>query len=43
MGIGELIALEAYVPHDLKANQRPVIRLILSKKNSILRVDKVAA
>ncbi len=39
---GDIIALEASVPHDLKATIDSIIRLTLSKSDSSKRVMKVA-
>lgn len=41
MKSGDLIALESNVLHDLKAKQRSIIRLTLSKNDSASRVEKV--
>ncbi len=39
---GDLIALESNVPHDLKANESSIIRLTLTKNDSVKRVESVA-
>ncbi|MGY5850031.1 cupin domain-containing protein [Salegentibacter sp. F14] len=39
---GDLVSLEASIPHDLKAEEDSTIRLSLSKADSIERVKKVA-
>lgn len=41
MNTGDLITLDANIPHDLKANQDSVIRLSLSKLDKIERVENV--
>jgi len=40
---GDLLALEGNVPHDLKAISDCVVRLTLSKQDSVQRVEKVIA
>lgn len=39
---GAIISLDENIPHDLKAKEDSVIRLTLSKKDKIERVEKVA-
>lgn len=41
MSAGDLIALEGNVPHDLFANEPSVIRLSLSKFDSVERVKNI--
>lgn len=38
---GDLIALDADVPHDLKATKTSIVRLSLNKADSIVRVRNV--
>ncbi len=38
---GDLIALEASVPHDLLANEQSIVRLSLNKLDSTSRVENV--
>lgn len=38
---GQMIGLEANIPHDLKAIEESVVRLSLSKHDSIQRVQQV--
>jgi len=41
LGKGDLIALEGNVPHDLKATTDCIVRLTLSKQDSVQRVKNV--
>jgi len=38
---GDVVALEASVPHDLNAVEDSIVRLTLSKSDSVQRVEKV--
>ncbi len=38
---GDILALDGSVPHDLKAKTNCIIRLTLSKSDSVRRVEKV--
>lgn len=38
---GDIVALEASVPHDLKANTDSIVRLSLSKSDTVTRVKGV--
>lgn len=38
---GNLIALEGDIPHDLKANKDSIVRLTLSKKDNVKRVQNI--
>lgn len=38
---GDLIALDGGIPHDLKAKEDSIVRLTLSKADSLKRVEKV--
>ena len=39
---GDIIALEGYVPHDLKAKENSIVRLSLTKADTAKRVEDVA-
>lgn len=39
---GDLVSLEASIPHDLKAEEDSTVRLSLSKADSVERVKEVA-
>lgn len=38
---GDLVALNGGVPHDLQGKEESIIRLSISKKDSVRRVEKV--
>lgn len=38
---GDILSLEAYVPHDLSAIEDSVVRLTLSESDDVARVEKV--
>lgn len=42
MTIGSIITLESNIPHDLTAKEDSVIRLTLSKKDKVERVESIA-
>lgn len=41
MKAGDIIALSANIPHNLRANENAIIRLTLSKLDKVERVEKV--
>lgn len=42
LSAGDLIALESNVPHDLKATEKSIVRLTLTKYDNANRVKSVA-
>ncbi len=42
LSAGDLLALEGAVPHDLEATEDSIIRLTLSKRDSVTRVVGVS-
>ncbi|WP_103866030.1 cupin domain-containing protein [Aquimarina sp. I32.4] len=40
---GDLVALEGEVPHDLEAKENSIIRLTISKSDTVKRVKEVAS
>lgn len=38
---GDILTLDAHVPHDLNATQDSVVRLTLSKQDKVARVEEV--
>ena len=39
---GDILTLEAGIPHDVKALEESIIRLTLSKQDAVARVEQVA-